>query len=162
MNGIETTVVGNLGRDIELRFSQAGRPWTRFSIAVSRVTRDASGEKKENTSWVNCKIFGDQAENLAASAQKGIRVLAVGHFETEEWNDQNGDKKSEMVFIIDEIGPSLRWATTVITRTPSNGNGGSFNGGGNSGGNARAKASVSSDNGNGFAADLSDEENPFL
>ena len=161
MNGIEATLIGNLGRDVELRYSQKGAPWTRFSVAVSRITRDASGEKKDTTTWVNCKIFGDQAENLAASAQKGNRIMLVGHFESESWKDSNGEEKRDMVFVVDEVGASLRWATAAINRTANNSGGGNSNG---SSGNGQRAAAPAADNGFGPSAggDFADEENPFL
>jgi single-strand DNA-binding protein len=164
MNGIETTLIGNLGKDVEVRFSTKGKPWARFSVAVSRITSDASGEKKENTTWVNCKLFGDQAENLASSAQKGNRVMLTGHFESESWKDSNGEEKRDMVFVVQEVGASLRWASASLTRNASNGGGGYSNGSANGAANGSAKRSAPADNGFAAPADggFSDEENPFL
>lgn len=157
MNGIETTLIGNVGRDIEISYGGNGNAWTRFGIAVTRFTT-RNGERTEKTTWVNAKCFGDQAENLAESVQKGIRVIATGHFESEEWKTKDGEDRKDMVFIVDEIGPSLRWAVAPATKK-----------GGNAGGSPRPASRPAARQNDSFGSDAApapdafeDEENPFL
>jgi single-strand DNA-binding protein len=117
VNGIQTTVVGNVAGDIELRFSAAGNAWANFRVAVNRVTGPAN-DRKESTVFVGVKVFGDFAENVASSITKGTRVVVTGHFEEETWEDKETKaQRSKLVLIADEIAPSLRWATASVSRT---------------------------------------------
>jgi single-strand DNA-binding protein len=141
-NGIEVNVVGNLTRDVELRFSQNGKPWASFSIAVNEFSRGRDGERSEQTSFLNCKIFGDAAENLSESTSKGTRLMVHGRMRQEEWTDNEGNKRTSYSVFVDEVGPSLRWAQADIRRTPGGGGGGQGGGGfgGGSGGSGGAPA----------------------
>lgn len=130
LNGLEFPLIGNVTRDPEVKFSSAGKAWCTFSIAVNRVTNNRDGERSEKATFVNCKAFGDMAENIGATLKKGNRVIAYGRMEEESWKDKEGQDRKSMAFIVDEIGPSLRWATAEVSRTASNGNGGGGNGGG--------------------------------
>lgn len=133
-NGIEVNVVGNLTRDIELRFSQNGKPWASFSVAVNEFQRGRDGERSEQTSFLNCKIFGDAAENLAESSSKGTRLMVHGRMRQEEWTDNEGTKRTSYSVFVDEVGPSLRWAQADVRRTASGSGGGAGGGGGGFGG----------------------------
>lgn len=140
LNGVELTIVGNLTRDPELQFSGQGKAWVRFSVAVNRVT-NRDGQKQEKVTFVNCKAFGDVAENIGASLKRGQRVIAYGRLEEESWQDsQSGQERKAMSFFVDEIGPSLRWAQTPEVVKTSGGGGGGRSGGyqGNQGGGQSA------------------------
>ena len=149
-NGIEIAATGNLTNDIELRFSNAGKPWARFSIAINEIGRTASGERTESTTYLNCKLFGEAAEHAAASLGKGMRVIFSGKVRSEKWTDSSGVEKKDMTVYIDEIGPSLRWATAEVTKIARDGGG------------YQAAAARPASNGGDFASDVSEEENPFL
>jgi single-strand DNA-binding protein len=116
MNGAMVAFVGTLGRDPELRFTTGGRAVANFSIAVSRRWQK-NGEWEEQTSWFNIVCWGDLGENVATSLTKGSRVIVSGRMEQRSYETQEGEKRTVYDIIADEVGPSLRWATTIIERT---------------------------------------------
>ncbi|CAN5764355.1 single-stranded DNA-binding protein [soil metagenome] len=133
------SLVGNLTREPELRFTQSGRGVTTFGIAVNRRYQ-VNNEWQEQTSFFNVVAWGTLGENAAASFGKGDRVIVVGRLEQRSWETQDGDKRSTVEVVADEVGPSVRWATASIektTRSSSDGGGG----GGSSGGSDRPPAS---------------------
>jgi single-strand DNA-binding protein len=111
------TLVGNLVEDPELRFTPSGVPMAKIRLAVSRRWRDNNGEWQEESSFFGGTVWRDQAESVAESLQKGNRVIVVGRLEQRSWETQEGEKRSVVEIAIDEIGPSLRWATASVTRT---------------------------------------------
>ena len=133
------TVVGNLTRDPELRFTTGGRGTANFGIAVSRRYQ-VNNEWQEQTSFFNIVAWGTLAENAAATLNKGHRVIVTGRLEQRSWDDKDGQKKSIVEIVADEIGPSLRWARAEVERIARDGGGssggGSNAGGGNSGGSS--------------------------
>lgn len=122
-NGAEVTFVGNMTRDPELKYGgTSGKAWCTFAIAVNKVFKNQAGEKTEKVVFFNCKAFSDVAENIASSLSKGVRVFVTGSLEQEEWEDsKGGGKRTAMVIIVDDAGPSLRWATAQVTRTANTG-----------------------------------------
>jgi single-strand DNA-binding protein len=116
------TVVGNLTRDPELRYTQSGKATVTLGIAVNRRYQ-VNGEWQEQTSYMNVVAWDQLAENIAASLTKGTRILATGRLDIREYTDREGAKRTAVDIIADEIGPTLRWATTTIERTPGRGNG---------------------------------------
>ena len=122
------TLIGNLVEDPELRFTPSGVPMAKIRLAVNRRWRDQNGEWQEDTSFFNGTIWREQAESVAESLQKGTRVIVTGRLEQRSWETQEGEKRSVVELAIDEIGPSLRWATASVTRTTRSG--GDFGGGG--------------------------------
>ena len=127
------TLVGNLTRDPELRFTTGGKGVASFSIAVGRRYQ-VNGEWQEQTSYFNIVAWGQMGENAAATLTKGTRVIVSGRLEQSEYQTREGDKRQKIEVNADEIGPSLRWATASVERTPRNdGNGGGAPRGGNSG-----------------------------
>jgi len=114
------SVVGNVVRDPELRFgTNGGTAYAKFSIAVNRKKKRGD-DWEEITSFFDVVCFGDMAENVASSLTKGTRVLVTGHLDVTNW--EKDDKKGTAVQITaDDIGPSLKFATTSISRNPSNG-----------------------------------------
>src|SRR6266699_1996961 len=85
-------VVGNLGRDPEKRYTQDGRPVTRFSVAATTRRRERDGEWADHTEWFSVTVFGRQAETLAERVAKGTRVYVEGRLESRQYDTQNGGK----------------------------------------------------------------------
>lgn len=110
------TLVGNLTRDPELRFTTGGRAVASFGLAVNRRYQK-DGEWQEQTSFFNVVAWGDLGENCATSLTKGSRAIVTGRLEQRSWDTSEGEKRTVVEIIADEIGPSLRWATAEIART---------------------------------------------
>ena len=127
------TLVGNLTRDPELRFTTGGRGVASFGLAVNRRYQQ-NGEWQEQTSYFNIVAWGQMGENAAATLTKGMRVLVTGRLEQREYTTREGDKRTAIEINADEIGPSLRWATAQVERTPREGGQGGGDFGGNRGG----------------------------
>jgi single-strand DNA-binding protein len=100
------TVIGNITRDPELRFTNSGRPQVSFGLAVNR-------RYQQNGEWV---AWAQLAENVSESLSKGARVIVNGRLEQRSWETQDGEKRSVIEIVADEVGPSLRWATAKIER----------------------------------------------
>ena len=109
------TVVGNLTRDPELRYTQSGKATVTVGIAVNRRYQ-VNGEWQEQTSYFNVTAWGQLGENAAASLTKGARVVVTGRLEQREYTTREGDKRTAIEVVADEIGPSLRWATAQVER----------------------------------------------
>jgi single-strand DNA-binding protein len=113
------TVVGNVTRDPELKFLNSGQAALKLSIAVNRRWQNRQTQEwEERVSYFEVVGYGTMAENAANSLQKGSRVIVSGRLEQRSWETENGDKRSIVEINADEIGPSLKWATAVVTRTP--------------------------------------------
>jgi single-strand DNA-binding protein len=111
------TLVGNCGRDPEIRYTQGGQAKAEFGLAVSRRWNDrASGEQREQTSWFNVVVWGSLAENVAESIAKGTRVIVTGRLEQRSWETEQGDKRTVIDVVADEVAPSLRWATAQVQK----------------------------------------------
>ena len=126
-----TTLIGNTTSDVEIRFTQAGKAVGSVTIAVSdRVKDKQTGEWKDGNVWfARCTLWGEVAENAAGSIPKGTRVIAEGRIQQRDWEDKEGNKRTSVEVTVDEIGPSLRYATAQVTRTQARGQGGGFGGG---------------------------------
>jgi single-strand DNA-binding protein len=111
------TLVGNLTRDPELRFTNTGQAMATLGLAVNRRWQNRqSGDWEEATSFFNIVCWADMAENAAQSLNKGSRVLVTGRLEQRSYETQGGEKRSVVEVIADEIGPSLRWATAEVSK----------------------------------------------
>jgi single-strand DNA-binding protein len=110
------TLVGNLTREPELRFTAGGKGVTSFGLAVSRRYQ-VNGEWQEKTSFFNVSAWDQLGENAAASLNKGSRVIVNGRIETREYETKEGEKRTSVDIVADDIGPSLRWATATVERT---------------------------------------------
>jgi len=151
------TLVGNLTRDPQLRFTTGGRGVASFGIAVSRRYQ-VNGEWQEQTSYFNIVAWGQLGENAASSLTKGMRVVVSGRLEQREYQNREGEKRTAIEINADEVGPSLRWATASIERNPrTDGNGGGGNRGGNGGGFSGGNSGGNAGGGDYFPAD----EEPF-
>jgi single-strand DNA-binding protein len=111
------TLIGNLVDDPELRFTPSGVAMAKIRMAVNRRWRDQAGEWQENTSFFTGTVWREQAEQVAESLQKGARVIVTGRLEQRSWETEQGEKRSVVEVQIDEIGPSLRWATATVNKT---------------------------------------------
>ena len=139
-NDTVITVVGNLTADPELRFTNSGIPVASFTVASTPRTFDRqSGEWKDGEAlFLRCSIWRDAAENVAESLTKGTRVIVQGRLQQRSYTDREGNNRTSIELQVDEIGPSLRYATAKPTRTQCGGSGnfgGGFNGGNSGGGN---------------------------
>ena len=115
MTTTTTTVVGNLTRDPEIRYTREGQATTALSLAVNRrwQNRDTK-EWEESTSFLDVICWRDLAENVALSLTKGARVVVTGRLEQRSWETDEGDRRSKVEIVADEIGASLRFATADI------------------------------------------------
>ena len=111
------TLVGNLTKDPELRFTTGGRGVASFGLAVNRRYQ-VNGEWQDQTSYFNIVAWGQLGENVASSLTKGMRVVVSGRLEQREYQNREGEKRSTIEINADEVGPSLRWATASVERNP--------------------------------------------
>src|SRR5690606_30937943 len=120
------TVVGNLVADPEPRVSQAGKSWVTFRIASTPRVRDRqSGDWTDGEPlFLGCRAFGDYADNIVQSLTKGTRVIVQGRLTQRSYTDNQGQQRTALDLEVEEIGPTLRWATTQIARSQSRGQGG--------------------------------------
>jgi single-strand DNA-binding protein len=164
------TLVGNVTRDPELRFTPGGQPVAKFGLAVNRRYQQ-NGEWKEQTSYFDIVAWGSLGENVAVSLSKGSRALVTGRIEQRAYETREGEKRSAVEIVADEIGPSLRWAQAAIERNERrtgdggsgggySGGGGGYSGGGNSGGGNQRPQGGGAPSGGGQAPSYDDEE-PF-
>jgi single-strand DNA-binding protein len=114
------TLIGNLTREPELRFTSGGRGVASFGLAVSRRYQQ-NGEWQEQTSFFNVVAWGQLGENAAGTLHKGYRVIVSGRLEQREYETREGEKRSVVEVVADELGPSLRWATAEVSRTTRSG-----------------------------------------
>mgnify|MGYP001819119009 FL=1 len=128
------TVVGNLTRDPELRYTTGGRGVASFGLAVNRRYQQ-NGEWQEQTSFFNITAWGDLGENLAASVSKGARVIVTGRLQQREYQTKEGENRTIVEIIADEAGPSLRWAQAQVERISRDD---ATSGGGGGGGGGRS------------------------
>lgn len=130
--GNTITIVGNITRDPELRYTPSGQANVRLGVAVNRRWQDRnSGEWQEATSFFDVIAWRELAENVNESLKRGTRVIVTGRLEQRTW-EQEGNKRSVVEIIADEIAPSLRWATAKVEKTDRR-NGDQGGGGGGSG-----------------------------
>nr|WP_278101142.1 single-stranded DNA-binding protein [Microbacterium proteolyticum] len=129
------TVIGNLTADPELRYTQNGLPVANFTIASTPRTfdRQANEWKDGDPLFLRASVWREFAEHVAGSLTKGSRVIATGRLKQRSYQDREGATKTTLELEVDEIGPSLRHATAVVTRAAS------------SSGGQRQSAPVSSD-----------------
>ncbi|BBY23677.1 single-stranded DNA-binding protein [Mycobacterium stomatepiae] len=138
------TVVGNLTADPELRFTPSGAAVANFTVASTPRTFDRqSGEWKDGEAlFLRCNIWREAAENVAESLTRGSRVIVTGRLKQRSFETREGEKRTVVEVEVDEIGPSLRYATAKVNKASRSGGGsGGFGGGGGSRQSAPAQAS---------------------
>jgi single-strand DNA-binding protein len=120
------TVVGNLTADPELRYTQNGLPVANFTIASTPRTfdRQANEWKDGEALFLRASVWREFAEHVAGSLTKGMRVMAQGRLRQRSYQDREGNNRTSIELEVDEIGPSLRYATAQVTRAASGGAGG--------------------------------------
>ncbi len=138
------TLVGNVTKDPELRYTTGGRGVASFGLAVNRRYQ-VNGEWQEQVSFFNIVAWGDLGENAAASINKGNRVIVTGRLEQRSYETKEGDKRNVTEVIADELGPSLRWAQVQIERISRDDAAARTGGGGGGGGGGRAPDPVYGD-----------------
>jgi len=121
------TIVGNLTRDPELRFTPSGAAVANFGVAWNLKGRDGQEDK---VSYFDVTCWRQLAENVSDSLTKGSRVVVHGRLDQRSWETQDGDRRSKVEVIADDVAPSLKWATVELTRNEYKGDGGGFSGGG--------------------------------
>jgi len=129
------TVIGNLTSDPELRFTPSGAAVANFTVASTPRTLDKqSGEWKDGEAlFLRCNIWRQAAENVAESLTRGARVVVQGRLKQRSFETKEGEKRTVVEIEVDEIGPSLRYATAKVNKV-SRAGGGDFGGGGGGGG----------------------------
>lgn len=128
-NGNVVEIIGNLTRDPELRFTPSGAPVASFGVAVNRRWQNRqTNEWEEQVSFFDVVCWRELAENVAESLTKGTRVMVSGRLDQRSWDTQDGEKRSKVEIVADEVAPSLRWATAQVTRNErrDGGGGGGF------------------------------------
>src|SRR3978361_868765 len=129
------TVVGNLTADPELRFTPSGAAVANFTVASTPRTFDrATNEFKDGEAlFLRCSIWRQPAENVAESLTRGSRVIVSGRLKQRSYDTKEGEKRTVIELEVDEIGPSLRYATAKVTKASRGEGGGGFGGGGGGG-----------------------------
>ncbi len=125
------TVVGNLTADPELRFTPSGAAVANFTVASTPRTFDKnSGEWKDGEAlFLRCSVWRQAAENVAESLHKGYSVIVQGRLKQRSYETKEGEKRTVYELDVDEVGPSLRWATAKVTKASRGGGGGGYGGG---------------------------------
>jgi single-strand DNA-binding protein len=112
------SLVGNITDDPELRFTPSGSAVANFTVAVNRRQRTQSGEWEDRLDgFFRCSCWREMAENAAESLRKGTRVVVVGRLQQRSWEDPEGNRRSAVEVQVDEVAPSLRWATATVQKT---------------------------------------------
>lgn len=117
-NDTTITIVGNLTADPELGFTRSRDAYARFVIASTprRYDRSTNGWADGETIFLRCTAWRDLAEHAAESLTKGVRVIITGRLRQNNWTTDDGQPRSSLDLDVDDIGPSLQWATTKITK----------------------------------------------
>jgi single-strand DNA-binding protein len=133
------TIVGNLTRDPELRFTPGGAAVANFGVAWNQKGRDGAEDK---VSFFDVTCWRQLAENVSDSLTKGARVVIHGRLDQRSWENQEGEKRSKVEVVADDVAPSLKWATVELTKNEYRGpdGGGGQGGGGQGGGSPRPAA----------------------
>jgi single-strand DNA-binding protein len=111
-----TTIVGNLTADPELKFTPNGNAVVNFTLAVTARFKDGDEWVDGDTSFFRCNAWRDLAINVADSLHKGNRVVATGYLKQRSWEDKEGQTRSMIELEVQDVGPSLRWATATPIR----------------------------------------------
>lgn len=136
------TIVGNVTGDPELRFTPSGAAVANFTVASTprAFDRQSNEWKDGETLFMRCSVWRDAAENVAESLQRGTRVIVTGRLKSRSYETKEGEKRTVIELEVDEVGPSLRYASAKVTKTQRGSGGGGF-------------GSSGSGQGGGYAAD---------
>ncbi|GAA3670439.1 single-strand binding protein [Yimella lutea] len=124
------TIIGNLTQDPELRFTPSGAAVANFTVASTprQFDRQTNEWKDGETLFMRCSVWRDAAENVAESLNRGSRVIVSGRLKSRSFETKEGEKRTVVEMDVDEVGPSLRYATAKVNKT-QRGGGGNFGGG---------------------------------
>ncbi len=112
------TLCGNAVRDGELTFSNSGTAIVSFGVAINTRKKNAAGDWEDGEpQFYDVKAFGQTAENIAETVVRGMRVIVTGRLNFSQWETKDGDKRSRVEVVADEVGASLKWATAEVTKT---------------------------------------------
>jgi single-strand DNA-binding protein len=130
------TVVGNLVDDPELRFTPSGAAVANFRIASTPRTFNRQTNEWEDGEalFLSCSVWRQAAENVAESLTRGMRVVVQGRLKARSYETREGEKRTVFEIEVEEVGPSLKFATAKVTRATRGGGGGGYSGGGQQGG----------------------------
>ena len=137
------TIIGNITGDPELRFTPSGAAVANFTVASTprQFDRTSNEWKDGETLFMRCSVWRDAAENVAESLQRGTRVLVCGRLKSRSYETKEGEKRTVIELDVDEVGPSLKYATAKVNRTQRGSGGGGFNAGGQGGGSTGGSSS---------------------
>jgi single-strand DNA-binding protein len=153
----KVVLIGNLGRDPEVRYLPSGDPVANFSLATTESWRDKSGGKKEETQWHQVEVFGKTAEVVRDYCTKGKQVYIEGSIKYDEWTDKDGVKRTKAKIKVS--GPNSRLVLLGSARGGGGGEGGPGGGGGGRGGDSGGDRSEGPPSGGDFQ--VSDDDVPF-
>lgn len=124
------TIVGNVTGDPELRFTPSGAAVANFTVASTprAFDRQTNEWKDGETLFMRCSVWRDAAENVAESIQRGARIIVTGRLKSRSYETKEGEKRTVIEMEVDEVGPSLRYATAKVNKTQRGGSGGGFGG----------------------------------
>jgi single-strand DNA-binding protein len=156
------TIIGNLTNDPELRFTPSGAAVANFTVASTPRTfdRQSNDWKDGETLFMRCSVWRDAAENVAESLQRGTRVLVTGRLRSRSYETKEGEKRTVVEMDVDEVGPSLRYATAKIAKT-SRGGGGGFGGGSGGGGGYGGGSAGGGQGGGGYGGTQAPADDPW-
>ena len=125
------TIIGNITGDPELRFTPSGAAVANFTVASTprAFDRQSNEWKDGETLFMRCSVWRDAAENVAESLQRGTRVIVSGRLKSRSYETKEGEKRTVIEMEVDEVGPSLRYATAKVNKTQRGGGGGAGFGG---------------------------------
>ena len=124
------TVVGNLTKDVELRFTNSGIPVANFTVASTPRTFDKqTGQWQDGEAlFMRCNVWRDYAENVAESLFKGTNVIVQGHLKQRSYQDKEGNNRTSIEMDVLEVGPALRYGKATFTKVNRNAGNGGFSG----------------------------------
>jgi single-strand DNA-binding protein len=122
------TIVGNVTGDPELRFTPSGAAVANFTVASTprAFDRQTNEWKDQETLFMRCSVWRDAAENVAESLHRGTRVIVTGRLKSRSYETKEGEKRTVIEMEVDEVGPSLRYASAKVTKTQRGSGGGGF------------------------------------
>jgi single-strand DNA-binding protein len=124
------TIIGNITGDPELRFTPSGAAVANFTVASTprAFDRQSNEWKDGETLFMRCSVWRDAAENVAESLNRGTRVIVSGRLKSRSYETKEGEKRTVVEMEVDEVGPSLRYASAKVTKTQRGNGGGGFGG----------------------------------
>lgn len=157
------TVIGNLTADPELRFTPAGAAVANFTVASTpRVFDRNSNEWKDGEAlFLRCNIWREAAENVAESLTRGARVIVSGRLKQRSYETREGEKRTVVELEVDEVGPSLRYATAKVSKAGRGGGGGGYGGGSAGAGGAASAGGYNANNGGGQSGGNAGNDDPW-